>query len=189
MANILVVLANGFEEIEAVSVIDVLRRAGCRVIVAKLDCDNHAMLDSHLIVESQKGVKIVADMLLNAVDCDVLDGIVLPGGWNGTQGLIASDTLREILHLLDRDNRVIAAICAAPLALFKHEILRNRAFTCYPSIETMIGSENYKPDANVVQDGNLVTSRGPATALEFAFYLASIFTDKAKVIQEEMLAI
>ncbi|MBX7491308.1 DJ-1 family glyoxalase III [Helicobacter turcicus] len=190
--NVLIALAKGFEEIEAIAVIDVLRRAGCNVIVAKVDSNSdNAVLDSNLIVESQKGVKIVADVILSAVDSKSLDGIVFPGGWEGTQNLIASSALKEILELLNTREKIIAAICAAPLALFKHNILKGQAFTCYPSIEAMIDNKNYKASLNVVQDGNIITSRGPATALEFAFYLASVFVgeQKAKEIQAEMLSL
>lgn len=188
--SVLVALAKGFEELEAISVIDVLRRAGCDVIVAKVESKND-VLDSNLIVESQKGVKIVADKFLSAVDCECLDGIVFPGGWEGTQNLIASSFLKEVLEKLNAKGRIIAAICAAPLALFKHGILKGQAFTCYPSIEKMIENPQYKTDFNVIQDGNLITSRGPATALEFAFYLASVFVgeQKAKELKAEMLVL
>ncbi|MCI5968064.1 DJ-1 family glyoxalase III [Helicobacter sp.] len=196
--NVLVVLAKGFEELEAISVIDVLRRADCNVIVAKVEANveeklefKNDILDSNLIVESQKGVKVVADKFLNAVDCKSLDGIVFPGGWEGTQNLIASSILKEVLEKLNAKGKIIAAICAAPLALFKHGILKEQSFTCYPSIEKMIENPHYKADSNVIQEGNVITSRGPATALEFAFYLASVFVGKQKTkeIQAEMLAL
>ena len=189
MANVLVALAEGFEEIEAISVIDVLRRADCNVIVAKVGFDNR-IDDSSLVVKSQKGVQIVADNLLSAVNYENLDGIVFPGGWIGTQNLIASSRLRTILESLNKKRKIIAAICAAPLMLFEHGILKEQVFTCYPRIESMIDNKNYKSDMNVVQDGNIITSKGPATAMEFAFYLADVFAgkQKAKEIQNEMLA-
>ena len=189
-ANVLIALARGFEELEAISVIDVLRRAGCNVVVAKVD-DVIAMEDSNRIVESQKGVKVVADVLLSEVSGKSLEGIVLPGGWEGVQNLIASSSLGKILDTLNTERKVIAAICAAPLALFKHNLLKTQSFTCYPSIQKMIDNPNYQGNFNVVEDGHIITSRGPATALEFAFYLVRIFMgeQKAKEIQEEMLAL
>lgn len=188
--NVLIPLGKGFEELEAISVIDVLRRAGCNVVVAKVD----AVLageDSTRVVESQKGVKVLADVLLSEVRSEDFDGIVLPGGWEGVQHLIASALLGKILDTLNARKKVIAAICAAPLALFKHNLLKTQSFTCYPSIQKMIDNPNYQANSNVVEDGHIITSRGPATALEFAFYLVRIFVgeQKAKEIQEEMLAL
>lgn len=182
MARVLIPLGKGFEELEAISVIDVLRRVGCEVIVASLD-------DS-LEVLSQGGVKVVAEVSLKQVDSASLDAVVFPGGWEGTQNLIASSPLKEIVLQLHSNNKIIAAICAAPLALFKMGVLESCDFTCYPSIEKMIENPNYKTHSNVIQSGNVITSKGPATALEFAFYLAEILTSKQKAqeVKEGMLA-
>ncbi|TLD86732.1 DJ-1 family glyoxalase III [Helicobacter sp. MIT 05-5294] len=185
--RVLIPLAKGFEEIEAICVIDVLRRVGCEVILAAVDKESQ----ESLVVESQSGVKIVADLKISEIQANNLDGVVLPGGWEGTQNLIASTALHAILSELNEKERICAAICAAPLALFKHKILTNQNFTCYPSIEKEIDNPHYKADSNVVQDGNLITSRGPATALEFAFFLARVFAgeQKSQEVQTGMLSV
>lgn len=178
--RILVPLGNGFEELEAISVIDVLRRTGCEVVIASLN--------ENLEVISQGKVKIIAQMLLSQIQVEDFDGVVLPGGWEGTQNFIASSQLSQIIHELKNQNKIIAAICAAPFALFKMGILGEKNFTCYPGIEKMIDNPNYT-QRNVVVDGNLITSRGPATALEFALHLGEVFAgkEKAKEVGEGML--
>lgn len=185
MAKVLIPLGQGFEELEAISVIDVLRRVGCEVILAKVQ------KDTHLVVKSQGNVQIVADVFLDDVKADSFSAVVFPGGLEGTQNLIASARLKEIVQAMDLDSKIVAAICAAPLALFEMGVLKDKNFTCYPSIEKQITNPNYKMDSNVVQDGNLITSKGPATALEFAFYLAELLVGKesAKKIQQGMLVI
>ena len=186
-ARVLIPLGKGFEEVEAISVLDVLRRTGCEVILAAVDEESQ----KSLVVESQGGVKIVADVKITEVLPSCIDSIVLPGGWENTQNLIKSKELGMLLEDLNKRNRIIGAICAAPLALFKHKILINQKFTCYPGIEAEIKNPNYQASPNVVQEGNLITSRGPATALEFAFYLASVLVgeQKAKEIRTGMLHI
>lgn len=185
--RVLIPLGKGFEEVEAISVIDVLRRTGCEVILAAVDEESQ----KSLIVESRGGVKVVADTKITEVLPSRIDSIVLPGGLENTQNLIKSQELGMLLQNLNKRNRIIAAICAAPLALFKHKILTNQKFTCYPSIEVEIKNPNYQAKPNVVQEGNLITSRGPATALEFAFYLASVLVgeQKAKEVRTGMLSV
>ncbi len=181
MAIVAVTLANGFEELEAISVIDVLRRSKCDVKVVKVG-------DKNLIATSQSGVKIECDAHLDSIKAESLSGIVFPGGWGGTMELANEVKLTEILEILNKNNKIIAAICAAPFALFKHGILTNQNFTCYPSVEEKIKNPNYKAQS-VVQDGNLITSKGPGSALEFALYLAEVFTSKevAEEVKKGML--
>ena len=184
-ARVLIPIGKGYEEIEAISVIDVLRRAGCKVILAAVDEESQKTL----VVESQGGVKLVADIKIIEVLSSSIDGIVLPGGWENTQNLIKSKELGKLLKDLSKRNRIIGAICAAPLALFKHNILTTQRFTCYPGIEKEIKNPIYEPNSNVVCEGNLITSRGPATALEFAFFLASVFAgeQQSEEVQVGML--
>ncbi len=186
-ARVLIPLGKGFEEIEAISVIDVLRRAGCEVILAGVDEESQKTLK----VESQSGLKICANVKITEVLASSIDSIVLPGGWEGTQNCIKSKEVGELLANLHQRGRIIGAICAAPLALFKHNILINQNFTCYPGIEENIANKNYIPDQPVVKDGNLITSRGPATALCFGFALAKELAgeQKAKEVKRGMLAL
>ncbi len=159
MAKVLVPLANGFEEIEAVSIIDVLRRAEIEVVVAALD--------SNKLVTGANGIKIEADTSIPNVDVDSLDMVVLPGGWGGTHALADDENVQTILKHMDEKGKNIGAICAAPFALNKAGVLKEK-YTCYPSVENDIAKEGYMGDASmVVEDQNVMTSRGPGTALCF----------------------
>ncbi|MCW8837436.1 MAG: DJ-1/PfpI family protein [Thiovulaceae bacterium] len=160
MMNVLVPLAKGFEEIEAVSIIDVLRRANIEVIVASLDEHSH-ILGAH-------GIVVQSDVNIKDVSVDILDMIVLPGGWGGTYALADNKIVQSILKDMDANGKNIGAICAAPYALNKAGVLKPN-FTCYPSVEEEIDLEGYQGDkAKVVQEQNIMTSRGPATAICFA---------------------
>jgi len=160
MSRVLVPLASGFEEIEAVSIIDVLRRAEIRVLVASLDEKN--------LVKGAHGITIECDVEIKDVDIDFLDMVILPGGWEGTYALAEDRTLLDILKEIDKRGKNIAAICAAPFALHKAGVLKHN-YTCYPSVELQIREDGYHGDkAMIVEDGNVMTSRGPATAICFA---------------------
>jgi len=160
MKTVLVPLAKGFEEIEAVTIIDVLRRAHIDVIVASLD---HVSL-----VQGANGIVIETDVAMDNVVIDILDMIILPGGWDGTNILAEDKIVQNALKEMDALGKDIAAICAAPFALHKAGVLKKN-FTCYPSAEEKIRLEGYQGDkVMVVQDGNIMTSRGPATSMCFA---------------------
>jgi len=160
MSKVLVPLAPGFEEIEAVSIIDVLRRADIEVVVASLD--------SNKLVEGANGIKVEADTSIPNVDIDELEMVVLPGGWGGTHALADDENIQTILKEMDRKGKQIGAICAAPFALDKAGVLKGE-YTCYPSVEEQIDNEAYQGDkAMVIESDNVMTSRGPATALCFA---------------------
>lgn len=158
MAKVLIPLAMGFEEIEALTLIDVLRRAKIKVITAGLD--NDVLVGAH-------GVKVEADSLLENVNGDEFDMIVLPGGLPGAQHLAESKKIQQLLKEFDKKDKLIGAICAAPWALSVAGVLKNR-YTCYPSFEETVAKDGYEPDENVVIDENILTSRGPATAMTFA---------------------
>ncbi|MGP1450341.1 MAG: DJ-1 family glyoxalase III [Wolinella sp.] len=178
---VVVPLANGFEDIEAISVIDILRRAGVRVVVAGLN--------STELVESQGGIYIRPDTKMELIKSQNIDGIVLPGGWNGTLALASHDLVQMMIRDLHTRQRLVAAICAAPLALSKAGILECK-YTCYPSIEEQIHSGVYTKES-VVVSGNIITSRGPATALLFSFAIVEWLFGKEKrdEIARAMLAI
>jgi len=169
---VVVPLAEGFEELEAVTIIDVLRRAGVRVVVCGLE-------DTGLVA-SQGGVYIRPDSTLELLDANNIDGIVLPGGWGGTQRLAKSESLLRALKMLHASNKLIGAICAAPYALSQAGILEGKKFTCYPGVESKINDGNYTNIDAVVRDGNLITSKGPATALEFALALVENLYDNTQ---------
>lgn len=175
MSKVLVPLADGFEEIEAISIIDVLNRAEIEVIVAGLDT---------LEVEgANTKLKVIANTLLNDVDIDSLDMIVLPGGLPGAEHLAKSDKVKSIIKTLHVKNKKVAAICAAPWALKEAGVLEGKQHTNYPGFEKFTGIEGYLDNQDVVVDKNIITSRGPATAMSFALEIVKILKGKEVYIQ------
>lgn len=161
--KVLVPLATGFEEIEAVSIIDILRRAEIEVIIGYLGESN--------LVCGANGITVQGDMNIKDVDSTSLDMIVLPGGWGGTKALASDETVQSILKTMDKQNKLIGAICAAPFALHTAGVLKQN-YTGYPSVENEIRLDGYQGEsAMVVEDGNILTSRGPATAICFGLEL------------------
>jgi len=182
MSSVLVPLATGFEEIEAVSIIDVLRRAEVEVLVASLGSD--------MLVKGANGITIQADLQVKDVCADELDMVVLPGGWDGTHALADDANVQNLLREMDAKGKNIGAICAAPFALNKAGVLKDH-YTCYPSVEDQIRKEGYQGDkAMVVEDANVMTSRGPATALCFGLAIAKKLKGEAtyKALKEGLLA-
>ena len=177
----LVALAQGFEELEAVAVIDVLRRGGVDVTVAGVDS---------LQVKSSRKITFWADKQLK--DCsDEFDAIVLPGGMPGSANLANSKELNASLKKFNNDKKIIAAICAAPaIVLASLGILDHKRATCYPGDQKIFNKTTVYNEDNVVVDDNVITSRGPATALEFGFVILEKLTDKNTVdkIKKAMLA-
>lgn len=166
MSKVLVPLAQGFEEIEAMSIIDVLNRAQIEVVVAGLET---------LEVEgANTKLKVVANTLLDDVDVDSLDMIVLPGGLPGAEYLAKSEKVKSIVKALHVKNKKVAAICAAPWALKEAGVLDGVKHTNYPSFEKFTGVDGYIDNQDVVVDENVITSRGPATAMSFALEIVKI---------------
>lgn len=159
MSKVLVPLANGFEEIEAVNIIDVLRRAEIEVLVASLDQNS--------LVKGANGITIQTDLEVKGITADMIDMIVLPGGWGGTKALAADENVQALLKEMDAKGKNIGAICAAPFALKAAGVLKPN-YTCYPGVENDIKLNGYQGDkAMIVEEGNVLTSRGPATAICF----------------------
>jgi protein deglycase len=161
----MIILADGFEEIEAITVIDILRRAGVEVTVCGLDSEK---------VKGSKGVVVVADKILERNESGY-DAYVLPGGMPGAENLAASDKVKNLLLDMNDKGKTIAAICAAPaVVLAPLGLLDGKYATCYPGMESSFSdTTDYKKD-DVVIDENIITSQGPATALKFAIAI----TDK-----------
>jgi len=158
--KVLVPLASGFEEIEAAAIIDVLRRAEIEVLVASLTDET--------LIKGANNISIATDLNIKDINVDELDMVVLPGGWDGAYILVDDANVQKILKEMDSKGKNIGAICAAPLALNKAGVLKQK-FTCYPSAEEQIDECEYMSDkAMVVEDENIITSRGPATAICFA---------------------
>lgn len=170
MPHVLVPLAPGCEELEAVTVIDLLRRAKIDVITAGLNGEP---------VVASRGVTLVPDMTLdNALNIS-FDMIVLPGGLPGANHLRDDARVQNLLREMDKNGKYIAAICAAPKALAKAGLLANKRITSYPGALSSdeLQGVSYE-ESSVVTDGRLITSRGPGTAMDFALTLIELLTSK-----------
>lgn len=159
---IYVFLATGFEEIEALAPIDIMRRAGLDVATVSINAEK-AVVGAH-------GVPVVADILLDEVDFEAAEMIVLPGGLPGSTNLDACESLREGIRRAYADDKSLAAICAAPMVYGHMGLLRGRRATCYPGCEGHMEGAEYTA-AIVEEDGPFITGRGPAAALEFGYAL------------------
>lgn len=152
----IVPLAEGFEELEAVTIIDILRRADIETVTASLR--STAVTGSH-------GITVTADTVLTGDE--VFDGIVLPGGIPGSINLKKDPRIIRLLKSINDAGGITAAICAAPIVLAEAGLLQGRHYTCYPGYEDEIGKEGYTA-APVTEDGNIITGRGAACAIPFA---------------------
>jgi len=167
--KVLVAIADGTEELEAVTIIDVLRRAEADVTVASVGAQQ---------VTASRGVNLVADTVISDCVGNIYDLIVLPGGMPGAEHLRDSSELTEMLKDQAASGRLYAAICASPAVVLKpHSLLENKKATCYPSL---ISELDNAEQAKVVVDGNCITSQGPATALEFSLKLVELLFGKEK---------
>ena len=177
-AKALIVLADGFEDVEAVAAIDVLRRGGVEVVTASLSGEPK--------VRSAHGVAMLADASFADVSGEAFDAIVLPGGGEGTQNLISSQALLERLRRQKDDGGLLCAICAAPTVLAKQGYLKGRKAACYPGLENVLEENGAEPvtDEEVVKDGRFITSRGVGTAIPFALKLIKVLAgeDRAREI-------
>ena len=178
--KVLVPIAEGTEEIEAVCIIDVLRRAGADVVVASV---------GEKAVTCSRGLKIVADERLAECMTETFDLIALPGGIPGAENLRDSGNLTDLLKAQAAAGGLFGAICASPAVVLQtHGLLENRRATTHPGFVDQL-TPNDAIESRVVVDGNCVTSRGPGTALEFALKLVELLygEEKAKEVGEPMV--
>jgi protein deglycase len=163
--RVLVPLADGTEEIEAVTIIDVLRRAGAEVTVASV---------GELQITASRGVRLVADCLIGQCIDIAYDLVALPGGMPGAEHLRDSRELKQILQRQSAAGGLVGAICAAPAVVLEaHGLLQNRRATCHPNHVKRLQNPT-AAGAPVLVDGNWVTSQGPGTALAFALKLVEM---------------
>lgn len=163
MKKIAVILADGFEEIEALTSVDVLRRAGA--IASIVGLDNASIKGCH-------NIDVKADVTLREMRELDYDAIILPGGLPGANNLANNERLKEILQNFNKSNKLICAICAAPMVLESAGVLKDR-FVCYPGFEENVRSDKkgYESDKNVLKDQNIITAKGPAFSMEFALFI------------------
>ncbi|MBK1722096.1 DJ-1 family glyoxalase III [Thiocystis violacea] len=170
MPRVLVPLAQGCEELEAVTIIDLLRRAEIEVVAAGL---------TEGPVKASRGVQLVPDTTLEAVQDDDFDMVVLPGGLPGARYLEEDARVRALLQRHQRNGRYTAAICAAPKVLAAAGLLDGRRATSYPgAVQARDFPEVQFIDAPVVVDAGVVTSRGPGTAMDFALELIELLVGR-----------
>ncbi|XP_077269150.1 protein dj-1beta isoform X1 [Temnothorax americanus] len=178
----IVLLVDGSEEMEAVIIVDVLRRAGITVTIA-------GVWDG-TCVKCSRNVKICTDALFtDATQDKSYDIVILPGGLNGSKAFTSSAEVGRLLQKQDKENKLIAAICAAPTALKTHNIGKGKRITSYPSMKKELCDDYEYCEDKVVVDGNLITSRGPATAIDFSLTIVKELLDeeRAKCVANGLL--
>ncbi|MCH2106097.1 MAG: DJ-1/PfpI family protein [Planctomycetes bacterium] len=166
--KILVPLAPGFEEIEAVAIIDVLRRAELEVVTASLTPG---------AVEGAHEIRVEPDAWLDELELDSFDAIVLPGGMPGTRALMADERVLGLVKELALAGKVTAAVCAAPLVLAAAGVITGREVTSHPAVREELGAADGEVvgDPRVIESGAVITSQGPGTSIEFALALVARF--------------
>ncbi|HUX11615.1 MAG TPA: DJ-1 family glyoxalase III [Spirochaetia bacterium] len=167
----LVLFAPGFEEVEGITPVDFLRRAGVEVLMVGV---------GHRVVAGNHNIRVHTDIVIDELPSDLAyDAVVLPGGMPGAANLSENPTVMELIERTYAADLLVAAICAAPgVVLGKTTILENRKFTCYPGYEQNVEAGHFCEDRVVLSD-NVITSRGPGTAAEFAEAIISYLFDAA----------
>jgi len=180
--KILMPLTEGFEEIEAIAVIDILRRAEIEVVVAGL---------KEGLVEGAHKVKVLPDISLEKIDSGDFDGIILPGGYPGYVNLGKDERILNMVREMDRAGKYVAAICCAPYTLIKAGVLQGRKATVSPSGKKEVSAAAKYCEDRVVVDGNLITSQSPGTAMEFALKLVEVLAgeEAMRKVKAQTLAI
>ena len=167
---IAVLLAEGFEEIEALTPVEMLRRAGLEVLTVGIS--SKTTVGAH-------GISVICDKLPEEIDLKKISTVILPGGMPGSLNLDASPFTDKILESVNAHGGRIAAICAAPLVLGRRGLLRGKRATCYPGFENELAGATVTNES-VVTDGNITTARGMGVALEFSKELISLLVTKEK---------
>ncbi len=180
MAKSLIFLATGYEEVEMLTVVDMLRRAGIEI--------NMVSVTGTLEVTGSHNITIKADQLFNDAGFDSADMLILPGGMPGTNNLLAYKPLTDKLIEFHNSGKFTAAVCAAPSVLGALGILNGKNATCYPGFEEKLTGANYQKQP-VVRDGNVITSRGMGTCIDFAGEIISALDSpqKAEDIKKKII--
>ena len=172
MSHVLVPLAQGCEELEAITIMDLLVRAGIHVTTCGLDDQP---------VKASRGTTIIPDTSIDKILNQTFDLIALPGGLPGADHLRDNQQLQSLIKKQAADNKYLAAICAASKALASAGVLEGKSATSYPGVLTALKNNNITITDNAVEiDGNIVTSRGPGTAIDFALTLIELLAGKQK---------
>jgi len=164
-----VMLEDGFEEIEALTVVDVLRRANIKTNTVSIGTDR--------TVTGSHNIPVIADLLISEADLEAADMVVLPGGMPGSVNLDKNTVLEKAIENRVSQKKWMAAICAAPFILGKRGYLEGKEAICYPGFEKELVGAIIKNEKVVISD-NFITSKGPGTALDFALAIVSVLRDK-----------
>ncbi|MDD5680628.1 MAG: DJ-1/PfpI family protein [Candidatus Omnitrophica bacterium] len=178
--KIAILLAEGFEEIEAVTCIDISRRAGLDVKIVGVD---------GMVVKGSHGIGVSADIEINSYS-ELPDAVILPGGMPGVQNLFKAPKVQSLIKKVHQAGNVVAAICAAPAyVLAPMGILDGKKATCYFGCEDKLGKKAIYVDQSVVVDGNIITGKGPAAAMAFALRIIDLVCGKKVTdpIREKLL--
>lgn len=171
MTELIVLLKEGFEEIEALTIVDYLRRAGISVKTLSMEISK--------LVKGRSGIRVEADFMFEDFDFFQADALYIPGGLPAARDLSLDNRVIDLLKDFDRRGRVIAAICAGPLSLKEAGLLKGKTCTSHPSIKEELFESNYLEE-RVVTDQNIITSRGPATAFDLAMELIELLAGSQK---------
>jgi len=163
MLKALVLLAEGVEEMEAVIAIDVLRRTGVEVVAASTGPARE--------VTASRGVRLIADALLNEANPAAFNTLVIPGGAGGARRLAGDPRVLDLVRLFVQAGKLVAAVCAGPVVLKAAGVLDGVRFTCHPGVRDQFPGVQLSTD-RVVMDNNFITSQGPGTSMEFALAIA-----------------
>lgn len=159
-------LAEGFEETEAIGCLDIIRRAGIDIKTVSV-CDEKEVRGSH-------GILVVSDLNKSEITTENVDGVILPGGMPGTLNLEKDETVSKFISYCSENNKMLAAICAAPMIFGKKGLLNEKSATCYPGFEEYLAGCEYK-DEHVVRCDNFITGKGAGAAMLFGAAIADYF--------------
>lgn len=179
--KVIVFLAEGFEEVEALTVVDYLRRKGIVVDTVSITGEEK--------VKGSHNITVLADKKIEEIkDLNSYEGVVIPGGLPGATSLRDSEKVIEVVRKMYESNKLTAAICAGPIVLERAGILKGNRVTSYPGFENDLGDCTYE-ETPVVRDGNIITARGPALAMDFAIEIVKYYLgdDKAEELKEDIL--
>ncbi len=167
---IYILLAKGFEEIEAIAPMDILRRAKLQAKYAGV---------GGLVIEGAHGINIQADMTVDQIDPESVEMVIVPGGLDGVNNIEASSVAMELIESAIKGDKYVACICAAPTILGKRGWLDGVKATCYPGMESDMGGAIMQKDARFVVDGRFITGQAPAAAVDFGLAIVEALTDSS----------
>lgn len=171
MKKAVMLFAEGFEEVEALMTVDILMRGGVDVKLASIT--------EEMEVSGSHGIRIGMDVTMDQVDFEEQDAVLIPGGMPGTLNLGNNPEVTGVLTKMNETGKIVGAICAAPSVLGQCGILKEKKATCYPGFEDKLTGAEFINE-KVVVDGNVVTSRGLGTSMEFGFALLELLVSKEK---------